>query len=573
MGELIGFVPDGAPVPVDPPRPEQQAHLIDLFTTVHPAREWVVVMDWEGLPALLPRGAELASGVREELAVTQAATAGAVRRLDVDELHLFWVEALELRPDMPGANDPVVLRGSLLGPYLREGQPPARTRGALHTTRADVLDGFARSGSLALTCAARGEGTRRWFHAALACATEEEVRAGRGLVLAYPLDRPSAERRGNEARLTALCHELVRAARDDAERTYLPDDAALPVPDLQVHRAKLALAGAVIEGSAVVVPPAAEAPWYERAWRALFPRRVPLPEEGTPEDFLGFARRAVEGLTGWPTPRVVALWERILQLEVAWTSGREQGLRPARAADGEYSLEDGTISPVRQRGHQYLYFDVEDVFAGQAAGGEVLVEVEYLDACAGAAIGLEFSGAGDPYRPAPGLLQHTGSGRWRTGTLRFAGARLRGNQNGGADLRLHAPTAAALQVRRVTVRALAVGARPPIGHLESVSPHGRVVGWAYDPDGPARPVTVDVLVDAPTEVAGGTRLRTRAECPRPDVNVDRSIPGDHGFVVQLPIAQLGRGRHAVYAYALDLDGRRNALLPPSPRTFEVSTEP
>ncbi|MDF3057272.1 MAG: hypothetical protein K0R17_1487 [Rariglobus sp.] len=118
---------------------------------------------------------------------------------------------------------------------------------------------------------------------------------------------------------------------------------------------------------------------------------------------------------------------------------------------------------------RYMYFRVNDdwLHAGNAGLDErVDVDVTFLDSGTGA-FALQYDSTTEPYRSVTCAL--TNSGRWRTVTFTLDDVKFANRQNHASDLRLYAHDAAALTVRKVTVRkrrnhAAAVLATAPAGH-------------------------------------------------------------------------------------------------------------
>ena len=92
-----------------------------------------------------------------------------------------------------------------------------------------------------------------------------------------------------------------------------------------------------------------------------------------------------------------------------------------------------------------------------------------------------------------------------------------------------------------------------VGGMELI----HIEGWAYDPDAPSTSIDVHVYVyknENCTAKYGGIRKIT-ANVPRPDVNQAMGITGNHGFNVDIPIADAGT--YWVKVYAMDTSGYGN----------------
>ena len=113
-----------------------------------------------------------------------------------------------------------------------------------------------------------------------------------------------------------------------------------------------------------------------------------------------------------------------------------------------------------------------------------------------------------------------------------------------------------------------VGARPPVGVLDGVTPgstlHGyTVAGWAFDPDDPATSIGVHVYLDATLPAA------LVANGPRPDVAAAYGLPSAaHGY--STPLAVPG-GTHTVCTYGIDVEGFTNSSL--GCRTITIPVDP
>ncbi len=105
---------------------------------------------------------------------------------------------------------------------------------------------------------------------------------------------------------------------------------------------------------------------------------------------------------------------------------------------------------------------------------------------------------------------------------------------------------------------------PPVGFLQSID-SAKIIGWAYDPDTPAKSIKVHLFANGPKET--GTKMGVfDANIFRADVNQDKGITGSHGFSVPLPATYKAKGV-ALYAYAEDAQDRSLHLLANSPLTY------
>ncbi len=149
---------------------------------------------------------------------------------------------------------------------------------------------------------------------------------------------------------------------------------------------------------------------------------------------------------------------------VSYAPGRQVGVyHVADLEDGlSRTVEIGGVKAVRSvrnkaSEQRYLYFRVADAYVFNTKGG-VEIMVEYLDEGRGS-FTLEYDSRDveatllGAYKGAPAIAL-TGSGSWKTATLRPARVRLANRQNGGADFRL------AIGGRDLTIGRIAVKKLP-----------------------------------------------------------------------------------------------------------------
>lgn len=125
----------------------------------------------------------------------------------------------------------------------------------------------------------------------------------------------------------------------------------------------------------------------------------------------------------------------------------------------------------------------------------------------------------------------------------------------------------------------------PIGSLDAVSAPApgqvRLVGWAFDPNAPLKPVALRAFVSGKQSGPGGARheLGPIAALPRADVAARHTRAGEaHGFDASFPI--VGSGRTKVCVYALDIGagqdtllGCRRAGVPPPLVLYRIASRP
>lgn len=125
------------------------------------------------------------------------------------------------------------------------------------------------------------------------------------------------------------------------------------------------------------------------------------------------------------------------------------------AGDGQTIVE--TIGGKESRANAtpasdlYMYFDVDDAFAGELVNGDVTIEVEYHDATGNTVLGLQYDGSTAAYTNHTQAITTTGNGRWRRVRFEMSDAFFGGRQNSGADFRL-TTGGKKLHVNRVWVR-------------------------------------------------------------------------------------------------------------------------
>lgn len=109
------------------------------------------------------------------------------------------------------------------------------------------------------------------------------------------------------------------------------------------------------------------------------------------------------------------------------------------------------------------------------------------------------------------------------------------------------------------------GPDDPIGSFDAVSAPApgqvRLVGWAFDPSAPRKPVELRAFVSGKRTDPGGNRhdLGPVATLPRGDVGARHKRAGEeHGFDAAFPI--VGSGRSKVCVYALNIGAGKDALL-------------
>lgn len=388
--------------------------------------------------------------------------AGTPRSLDVNSLHLFAFDRLSRGPDVPGLNDPVILHGTLHGPF--PSGAPSTCAGVLTVTRAELLDAFVRGLGWAMRSAAGGDSgaTGRWLHLHLPAAEEADLDVGAGTVLAFALGPVLAglPEEGNVELTLELLQEVLETTRRDPAARGLPVSAArVPTASREAVEVALEAQGFAIEGEVAV----RDGPGL---LGSLVPRRVPLPRQGTLADFAESASRALSAMTDWPTARARSAQQRVRADRAAWVAGEPQGLVPVETpATGRFERhEESLIS--RPAGTRWsldretrlkatwrtVGFRVDPAFATWNSG-RMDLEVEFLAEAAGDLAG-DWEHHGTPY-PAEGAVGFEASEEFRSARLTFGNAIFIGGFPGGAGFRLCLRSPGAVRLRKVSLRPLA----------------------------------------------------------------------------------------------------------------------
>lgn len=232
------------------------------------------------------------------------------RQIEAAEIYLFYLQVLEQLPETPGLNDPIYLYGTLFGPYP-SASPVAGVEGQLTITRADLLEGMLIGAEFSFRFAGNGEGTPRCFHLPLPADGDEEIRQGRGVVIAYPLLPPELILTdvANELFACRLLYDTLSALKSDAEEEKISHplkQITLPVPSRTLLEQQLQAEGYEIKNDKAVRK-AEQSGLLANVFGALLSESLKLPPEGRPEDFIELARLTLQALPGWPSARALAL--------------------------------------------------------------------------------------------------------------------------------------------------------------------------------------------------------------------------------------------------------------------------
>jgi hypothetical protein len=297
-----------------PPEPiltsaETAIHAIDNFFTTHGTDlvEWLVVVGPDGrLHALnIEQHSKLPSHIQSQLAFNDVARAGSARVLNLSEFYLFDLKVAEQPSDEPGLNDPVYLYGTLCGPYGCEvTEKPAAFEGQVALTRADVLDGAIWGLNHAFRYA-----NARAFHLMVPADREERIAQGCGVALAYPLMPAEllTSNPANEVVINQLVFDMLTAMKHDVTKTndkHPLRNQMLPVPSRVLVEKELVKQGYRIDGNTAVKTPQAKGMVGElllSIFSDYVSKRVPIPPEGTVEQFIEITKNVLSALRDWPS--------------------------------------------------------------------------------------------------------------------------------------------------------------------------------------------------------------------------------------------------------------------------------
>ena len=286
-------------------------------------REYIVTVDQANELNLLPGEDKsvFANEVQSELTYADMVGSGG-RLLDAAEFYLFSVQLLEQPGDTPGLNDPVYLYGTLYGPFpATSSTQPAGLEGQLTVTRGDLLEGLIQALKHPFAVTPEGDGgpAMRSLHITLAGDREEEIARGAGIVLAYPLlpgeiiqTNPS-----NELIVTQMLYDVLSSLKDDMVKEKVNNPLrtmTLPVPNRMLLEEQLKQRGYTIEGNTAVIKTTVTQGFQgflASAFGSIMKDRLELPPEGTLNEFLQIAERALKSFNGWPPKRIWALQQRV----------------------------------------------------------------------------------------------------------------------------------------------------------------------------------------------------------------------------------------------------------------------
>lgn len=322
------FVARGdAPEPVRAVDPVSSIHALDSFFVGgrHVSeREYVVTVDQGGDLNLLPgeNKSIFPAELQSELSYSDMIGSGG-RLLDSIEFYIFNVQLLEQPGNAPGLNDPVYLYGTLYGPFPSDANhhhQPSGLEGQLTVTRGDLLEGLIQSAKHPFGYSPDSGASGRSLNITLAGDREEEIARGAGIVMAYPMLPGDMVQTNpaNELVVTQMLYDVLSGLRQDmiAEKVSSPlCKMTLPVPNRMLVEEQLKLRGYTIEGNTAVIKTTVTQGFQgflASAFGSIMKDKLDLPPEGTLNEFLEIAEKALKTFRGWPPKRIWALQQRIV---------------------------------------------------------------------------------------------------------------------------------------------------------------------------------------------------------------------------------------------------------------------
>jgi hypothetical protein len=304
------FIPH-ASTPAEPVRPDASAlvNVVDTFRLEMAylgEREWIVGLDAVGQLIAVPGGerGQLPASAQAQLAHHEVTSGRAPRHIAASELFFFSVELVEHPTEAEGANDPVYLYGTLIGPW--PGDALARVPGQLTVSRGAVIAGLVHGASDAFVYAqdAESKTAQRSYHALLPGDRAEVISEGRGLVLAYPAVPVEMQTRNaaNDRLVADILYDVLTQLQEDARERGGPEllrQLELPVPSRLMAIADLETRGYEVNGDVAILRKP-RGGLVGKLAGLIGGEKVKVPPEGTTPDFIELARRALAVLPGWP---------------------------------------------------------------------------------------------------------------------------------------------------------------------------------------------------------------------------------------------------------------------------------
>ena len=288
---------------------------------------YIVGLDATGELAAINRQdvQQLPEYLQSQISNHEITSNGDTRLLQARSFYLFDLQLMEQAGDVRGYNDPVYLYGTITGPFPTSDGRYQAVEGQLTVNRSDIIAGIIQGYRW---CFQGDAASNRGFHIMLPGAPEEEVAAGDGIVLAYPL--LSAENMisgtSNEALLLQILYDVLSALKQDlgAEKlNHFLLRTTLPVPSRSLLEEDLKAQGYQIKGdyasrntlSVQLQNPTNRPKGFKGLLSAAFgsfmPDKLELPPEGTLDDLIVIARKVITSLPQWPPSRTQAIMNRI----------------------------------------------------------------------------------------------------------------------------------------------------------------------------------------------------------------------------------------------------------------------
>jgi hypothetical protein len=304
------FIPH-ATTPAEPVRPDASAlvNVVDTFrleTAYLGEREWIVGLDAVGQLLAVPgseRG-QLPASAQAQLAHHEVTSGRAPRHIAATELFFFSVELVEHPAEAEGANDPVYLYGTLIGPW--PGDALSRVPGQLTVSRGAVLAGLVHGASDAFVYVqdAESKTAQRSYHALLPGDRPDVMAEGKGLVLAYPAvpEEMQARNAANDRLVADILYDVLTQLQEDAREQGGPEllqQLELPVPSRLMAIADLETRGYEVNGDVAILRKQ-RGGLVGKLAGLIGGEKVKVPPEGTTPEFIELARKALAVLPGWP---------------------------------------------------------------------------------------------------------------------------------------------------------------------------------------------------------------------------------------------------------------------------------
>lgn len=296
-------------------------HVIDHLRLVCPGgtgQEIVVCLDGEGGMHAVeePDLGALDPDLKQALANGELVRGRPPWTISARQLYFFTFTTASHRRTSTRPEEPVVLGGTLHGPVPPSGRLDS-VEGELTVAWSEFLEGFVRGGAFPYQPAAGGCVPQdRCWHAVLPAGRAEEVAAGSGLVVAYPMDTSDLVVMGpsNESLARYMLYDALTGLKKDFERqgSFNPlRNALIPVPSRRGLESEMRAKGFTVDGDQVLPDrrafPTNVGKMVASLSSALGFGRKPLPPEGAVEDYLTLCAQSLAALPGFPSARITQL--------------------------------------------------------------------------------------------------------------------------------------------------------------------------------------------------------------------------------------------------------------------------